>query len=108
MQHEPLEDSTHLGWCHQTSTGDDDHLLIRHDLGMEVDPGSAETQLHFNNEEAPSALVGQGTPEGGGADDAAIEDATIDAPAYLWGGDELRGEPPVVFGDSQPKEAVFS
>ena len=89
MENQPLEDATHLGWRQQTSTGDDDHLLIRHDLGVGVDPDSAEPLLKFNNEAPPSTLTEASSSnagvDGADVDDAAIDDAAIDAPPYLWG-----------------------
>lgn len=90
-----LDDATHLGWQQQPSSGDDDHLLIgsdHHNRG----PDQPLLQFHNEPDDAPAA------------EDAPVEDAAIDAPPYLWGGEALAPEQPVVFGGAPAQESVFS
>ena len=105
MQEQPLDAATHLGWRHEQSADDADHLLIRSTL---EDSAAATHQRHepllrFNNE-TPTATE----PAPATADDAPVDDAAIDAPPYLWGGEALAPEQPVVFGSAHAQETVFS
>ena len=102
MQDRPLDAATHLGWRHEQSADDADHLLIRNDLreGTAATANPDEPLLRFNDA-APE-------PEPATATDAPVDDAAIDAPPYLWGGEALAPEQPVVFGSAPAQETVFS
>ena len=105
MQEQPLDAATHLGWRHEQSADDADHLLIRSDLrdGTGATTNPDEPLLRFND--APPVAP---EPEPTTATDAPVDDAAIDAPPYLWGGEALAPEQPVVFGSAHAQETVFS
>ena len=95
-----LDAATHLGWRHEHSADDADHLLIRADFSPQA-AGTLEPLLRFNND-LPA------NPEPEASADAPVADAPIDAPPYLWGGEALAPEPAVVFGGAHAQETVFS
>jgi hypothetical protein len=99
-----LDAATHLGWRHEHSADDADHLLIRADFSPQA-AGTLEPLLRFNNDPPanPEPEASANAPA-----DAPVADAPIDAPPYLWGGEALAPEPPVVFGSAHAQETVFS
>jgi len=109
MQEQPLDAATHLGWRHDLSAADADHLLIRSE--PQLNEATAEPLLRFNNDSAPvtsADAVSAAAPDAAAIDDAPVDDAVIDAPPYLWGGEALAPEAPVVFGSAPSQQAVFS
>jgi hypothetical protein len=104
MPEQPLEPLTHVGWRHSNAEADADHLLIRHDLAAaDAAPrADAEPLLSFINAPEPDAGADHPAP------DSVADDAGLDPSPYLWGGEALAPEAPVVFGAPPAPETVFS
>jgi len=122
--------STHVGWRQSGSDADADHLLIRSDWGASgsgsgggSDPanprtepvlcflgdtdgaGTASPAAHNPSTDNPAA---HHAPTAAALDselevDVEVNDAAVDAPPYLWGGEAL-----VPDSVSSPDETVFS
>lgn len=107
--------TTHVGWRQSGSDADADHLLIRGDWGDGDRPhnpseSSGEPVLRFlgNDAAAGDNPAANQAPKAAQLDselemDAEVNDAAVDAPPYLWGGDAL-----VPDSVSGPSETVFS
>ena len=95
--------STHVGWRQSGSDADADHLLIRSDWGAgggDTSSPSGEPVLRFTGDEPAAANV---EVEVEAELDVEVNDAAVDAPPYLWGGEAL-----VPDSISGPSETVFS
>lgn len=103
--------TTHLGWRQSGGdAADADHLLIRSDWGDQT-ANDGEPILRFQavegTVETSNTDADTDTADGSNANatelDAEVNDAAVDAPPYLWGGDAL-----VPDSVSGPSETVFS
>lgn len=119
--------STHVGWRQSGSDADADHLLIRGDWGEgsrteHPSESSGEPVLRFlgDNDAGENPAADQAPTAATAAEhdsafqldaefqvnnemDVEVNDAAVDAPPYLWGGEAL-----VPDSVSGPSETVFS
>jgi len=112
--------TTHVGWRQTGSdAADADHLLIRHDWGDAPNPSDDPVLRFLGEEETAAAPAATANPaadirntdfhnnlvdaEVDAELDAEVNDAAVDAPPYLWGGEALIPD-----SVSSPDETVFS
>ncbi|MEB3234838.1 MAG: hypothetical protein VKM98_05380 [Cyanobacteriota bacterium] len=103
--------TTHVGWRQVGSdaAADADHLLIRSDWGSSAATKAAapdEPLISFVNPDDAQKAAEDPAAEAAAEQDAEVNDAALDAPPYLWGGESFGADTANGPGDSG--KTVFS